>query len=129
MTELEQLGKRRTILVSISILMVSIHTIYFYHATVPNVTAGKIIQQIIRFILTAGLLALIYNGKNWARIIAIILFSIGTLGALMSLFTLDTHIVSKIPLVVMTFVYSIAIFHFGFTESFKAFKAFLNENK
>ena len=72
MNELAKIGKKRTILISISILLVSIHTIYFYHSIRPEIDTTKLAQQIIRFSLTVGLLYLIYIGKYWAKNLAII---------------------------------------------------------
>ena len=72
MNELAKKGKYRTLLVFLSILLVSIHTIYFYHSVRPEIETKKLIQQIIRFCLTTGLLYLIYIGKNWAKNLAII---------------------------------------------------------
>ena len=126
MNELTKIGKKRTILISISILLVSIHTIYFYHSVRPEIESKKLIQQIIRFSLTIGLLIMVYKGKNWAKIVSIILFSLAILGALVGLGTLDTPFMNKIPLLVMIFVYSMAIYHFGFAQSFKEFFKFQN---
>ena len=126
MNELAELGKKRTILISISILLVSIHTIYFYHSVRPEIEISKLIQQIIQFSLTVGLLLMVYKGKNWAKVLSIILFSLALLVALVSLVTLDTHFINKIPLLVMVFVYSMAIYHFGFAKNFKAFFNYQN---
>lgn len=126
MNELTKIGKKRTMLISISILLVSIYTIYFYHSVRPEIESKKLIQQLIRFSLTIGLLILVYKGKNWAKIVSIILFSLALLGALVGLGTLDTPFTNKIPLLVMIFVYSIAIYHFGFAKSFKEFFKFQN---
>lgn len=121
MNELTKLGKKKTILISISILLVSIHTIYFYHSLRPEIEAKKLIQQIIRFLLTIGLLVMVYKGKNWAKIVSLILFSLALLGALVGFGTLEVPFLNKIPVIVMIFVYSIAIYHFGFDKSFKEF--------
>jgi hypothetical protein len=126
MNELTKIGKKRTILISISILLVSIHTIYFYHSVRPEIELKKLIQQLIRFSLTIGLLIMVYKGKNWAKIVSLILFSLALLGALIGLGTLDTPFMNKIPLIVMIFVYSMAIYHFGFAKSFKEFFKFQN---
>ncbi len=126
MNELTKIGKKRTILLSISILLVSIHTIYFYHSVRPEIELKKLIQQLIRFSLTIGLLIMVYKGKNWAKIVSLILFSLALLGALIGLETLDTPFMNKIPLIVMIFVYSMAIYHFGFAKSFKEFFKFQN---
>ncbi|WP_405567166.1 DUF4240 domain-containing protein [Polaribacter sp. Asnod6-C07] len=126
MNELTKIGKKRTILISISILLVSIHTIYFYHSVKPEIESKKLIQQLIRFSLTIGLLIMVYKGKNWAKIVSIILFSLALLGALVGLGTLDTPFMNKIPLLVMIFVYSMTIYHFGFAKSFKEFFKFQN---
>lgn len=126
MNELTKIGKKRTILLSISILLVSIHTIYFYHSVRPEIELKKLIQQLIRFSLTIGLLIMVYEGKNWAKIVSLILFSLALLGALIGLGTLDTPFMNKIPLIVTIFVYSMAIYHFGFAKSFKEFFKFQN---
>jgi len=123
MNDIEKAGKKNTILISISILLVSLHTIYFYQSVHPEIDTKKLIQQIIRFALTAGLLYAIYIGKNWARIIALILFSLAILGAIYGVFTIQDNI-NKIPFIVMIFVYGLALYHFGFSSSFSAFKKF-----
>jgi hypothetical protein len=126
MNLLSEIGRKRTILISISILLVSIHTIYFYHSVKPEIETKKLIQQIIRFFLTVGLLYLVYIGKNWARILSIILFSIGTVGAIISLFAIELSLVNKLLFIVMVFVYSIAIYHFYISKEFKAFFEYQN---
>ena len=126
MNELVKLGRKRTLQISASILLVSIHTIYFYHAVRPEIDSSKLITQVIRFLLTVGLLYLLYKGKSWAKNLSLILFSLATLGALVGLAAISSPIVNKIPLMVMIFVYSMAIYHFGFSASYKAF--FLHQN-
>src|SRR5690606_28123599 len=126
MNELAKIGKKRTILISISVLLVSIHTIYFYHAVRPEIDSAKLFQQVIRFSLTIGLLIMVYKGKNWAKIVCIVLFSLALVGALIGLGSLDTPFINKVPLLVMIFVYSMAIYHFGFAKSFKEFFKFQN---
>ena len=129
MNELIQLGKRRTILISISILLISIHTIYFYHAVRPEIETKKLIQQIVRFFLTVGLLYLIYIGKNWAKNIAIVLFTLSAIIALYSIFTINTSILNKTPFIVMLTVYSFAVYHFTFSKSFMAFRNYQKNKK
>ena len=126
MNMLAEIGKKRTILISISILLVSIHTIYFYHSVKSKIETKKLIQQIIRFSLTVGLLYLVYKGKNWARILSIILFTIGVIGAVISLFTIEIPIINKAHFIIMTFVYSIAIYHFSISRNFKEFFEYQN---
>ena len=129
MNELERSGRKKTILISISILLVSIHTIYFYHATRPDVETKKLIQQIIRFLLTIGLLVVTYRGKKWARTASIVLYSLAVVGALVGIIGLGTSIASKIPLITMAFVYAIAAYHFGLSKSFKAFYEYQNAQR
>lgn len=126
MNNLSEIGKKKTIQVSISILLVSIHTIYFYHSVRPEIETNKFIQQSIRFLLTTFLLFFVYKGKNWAKIVAVILFFIALTIALISLLITKTPSVNKIPLLVMIFVYSMAIYHFCFSKSFKSFFQYQN---
>ena len=127
MDELAKIGKRRTIIISISVLMVSIHTIYYYHSLRPEVDSIKLIQQIIRLFLTVGLLYAAYIGKKWAKIIVVILFSIAVLGAIIAIATsLELPFINTIPFYVMIFVYGNGISHFGFSKSYKAFFKYQN---
>lgn len=121
MDDLIKLGKKRTILVSISILLVSLHTIYFYQTVRPEIEPAKLVQQAIRFLLTTGLLWMTYKGKNWAKIVTVVLFSFGMFGAVYGLSEMVGPMEIKIPFVVMILVYSTAVFHFGISKSFKAF--------
>jgi hypothetical protein len=126
--EIIKIGKRRTILISISVLLVSLHTIYFYHAVRPEIETKKLIQQVIRFLLTVGLLIAVFKGKKWAEIVSIVPFSLAILGALSGVVAIESgSFVNKVPLLVMIFVYSVAAYHFGFSKSFKAFFDHQNE--
>ncbi|UGS20684.1 hypothetical protein [Flavobacterium cyclinae] len=124
MNELAKKGKYRTLLVFLSILLVSIHTIYFYHSVRPEIETKKLIQQIIRFCLTIGILYFIYIGKNWAKNLSIILFILATIGAIYGLLNFETPLIIKSPFIVMILVYSIAIYHLQFSKSFKEFIKF-----
>ncbi len=121
MEDLVPIGRRRTIWISIAVLFVSLHAIYFYNVTVPDVPTKKIIQQIIRFILTVLLLVLVYKGREWARWMAVVLFAIGAIGALISVFAVNVSSIAKVPLIVMVIVFSASAYHFAFSNSFKAF--------
>lgn len=130
MNELEKSGKIKTILLAISILLISIHTIYFYHSIRPEFETKKFIQQIIRFSLTFALLYYVYIGKKWAKNISIILFSIGLLGAIYAFSSNEElPLILKTSFIVMTLVYSIAIYHFAFSKSFKAFFEYQNNKE
>lgn len=120
----EKLGRKRTILIIISNLLVSLHTIYYYNITMVDVETIKHIQQLIRFLLTIWLFILIYQGKNWARIVVIVLSIIAVLGAIVSVFVIAQPFLFKIPFVVMIIVYFSTIYFLGFSKSYKAFANF-----
>lgn len=130
MNELVEEGKKKTILISMSIVLVSIHTIYFYHSVLTEIEIKKIVQQSIRFILTVGLLIMVYQGKKWAKNLSLVLFAVSILGGIIGLATINVNsFVNKIPLIVMILIYSIALYHFGFSKGFKAFFEFQNREK
>ena len=133
MNYLEKKGQRRTLSIFAAILLVNLSTIYLYHSPRPEIDNQKLVSQIIRLFLTAGLLYLVYIGKYWARILSIILFVIAVILALFFIFSSNFTPVQEIPFYVMIFIYSDAIYHFGFSENFKAFiryqKRVKNENK
>ncbi|MEO9501217.1 hypothetical protein [Nonlabens ulvanivorans] len=129
MNELAQLGKRRTILISISILLISLHTIYFYQSALPEINTSKLIQQCVRFVLTVVLLLFVFQAKRWAKITAIVLFGLALLGAVIGLVSLSGTFINKIPVLVMILVYSMAIHHLRYSNSYKAYFQYKNPRK
>ncbi|OXB16026.1 hypothetical protein B0A68_07085 [Flavobacterium reichenbachii] len=101
--------------------MISLYSTYIYQSVQPEIEIKKLISGIVRFFLTIGLLYLIYIGKNWARILIIILFTIANIIALISLFTIEAPVINKTPIIVMIFIYTISTHHFTLSKSFKAF--------
>jgi hypothetical protein len=120
MNQLVKAGKRNTLLLAASILLVSLHTIWYHHSLV-DVDTKKMTQQSIRFILTLVLLFGLYKGKTWARTLCLVLFSISVIGGVTAIVYIENDIAHKIPLMVVVLVYGVAIYHVGFSKSFKAF--------
>lgn len=129
MNYLVKKGHRRTLSIFAAILLVSLYSIYLYQSSINELDVKKLIAQIIRFFLTVGLLYLIYIGKNWARILSLILFSLAIITSLSVIFSSNFTPLQEIPFYVMIFIYSDAIYHFGFSESFKAFFEFQKGRK
>ena len=129
MTPLQQRGRKRTIAAIISILLVSLYSIYIYQSVVPEFKLSKLISQIIRFILTCGLMYLVFIGKKWARTVSLILFSLAVIMAVSFIFSSNFSPLQEIPLYVMIFVYADAIYYFGFSESYKAFAEYQRSKK
>lgn len=69
----------------------------------------------------------VYIGKKWARSLSLVLFGLGLAIILPSLFTIEASALAKVPLFVMITVFSVAIYHFGFSENFKPFFAYQNK--
>lgn len=124
MNYLERKGKRRTINISISMLLLTIYSIYINQSSRPEIDTTKLVTQIIRTFLTGGILLFVYEGKDWARIITIILSAIAVIMALGVIFTTEHPTIMEVPFFVMIIIYSDAIYHFGFSESYKAFSEF-----
>jgi hypothetical protein len=129
MNQLAKIGRKQTILISISILLISLYTTYKYQSVYPEIQITKLISQIIRFLLTFGLLYLIYIGKKWAKVLIIVLFSISIPFALISLFVANIFIGNLIPVLVIVTIYSISIYHFAISKTFKAFFEYQNKKK
>ncbi|MBN9337570.1 MAG: hypothetical protein J0I88_06950 [Chryseobacterium sp.] len=121
MDKIIKIGRDRTILISISILLFSIFSIYFEQSAKIDIDIKKLIRQIIRFILTVGLLYLVYIGKNWARILALTLFVFSIILSIAGILFIEVDLASKTPLFVVVIIYSLAIYHLAFSKSFKAF--------
>jgi len=121
MDQLIEIGRKRTILISISIILLSFWSIYFEQTSNSEIDYAKLVRQIIRLILTAGLLYLVYIGKNWARILMIIFSTLAILLSIGALIGLNVDLMFKIPFLTMILVYTLTIYHFSFAKSFKAF--------
>jgi hypothetical protein len=89
-----------------------------------NVESKKLFQQIIRFCLTVLIMYFIFKGQKWAVTVFTILFSIAAVIGLFSLFGSMTFL-AKTPILVMTIVYGLAIYHLNFSKSFKAYFHYL----
>lgn len=126
MNPIQKKGQKQTIQVSISILLVSVNTIYSY---ISKLGTDRILEQGIRFILTVALLVVLYKGKKWARVVALFLFGIAIFRAIGGLFILEADLLAKVPVIVMIVVYSVAIYHFGASDYYMAFARYQNGAK
>lgn len=124
MNELARKGKFNTYRIFASVLLVSIYTIVMYNLVKNNVESEKLVQQIIRFCLTILIMVFILKGYRWAVVLFTILFSIATLMGLISLFGEMTFL-AKVPILTMTIVYTLAIYHLNFSKSFKEYFNYL----
>jgi hypothetical protein len=127
MNDLALYGRNWTIRIFASVLLISIYTIVSYNLVVENIETKKIAQQAIRFALTVLLIYFVFKGKRWATTVLTVLFSIAIAGGIITLFS-NIPLAGKIPLLTMTVIYSIAIYHLNFAASFKEYAAYLNRN-
>jgi len=118
MNRLESTGYKRTVLISIMILIISSYTIFYDNFILEN-DIEKLTRDLTRLLFTVILLYLTYQGRNWARILFVILFSIGLVGALYSLFW--RNVATKIPFAIMIVAYPFALYHFTYAKSYRAF--------
>lgn len=126
MDNLILIGKKRTIILCIALLIISAYTIVSYHIIALEINLNKLFLQILRFALTTSLLLFVYKGKRWAMYLLLILLSLSLVGIIVSLSITDIPILNYLPLFIMAIVYTISIFHFGFSKSFKAFFEYKN---
>lgn len=124
MNPLIKQGKRQTTGIFLSLLLLEINIIVFYQLYMPE-DSKKLFQQIVRFGMTGFLIYFILQGKNWARLTIGILMILAAFLGLISLL-LPVPVVYKIPLMVMTVIYCIGIYHFFFSKAFKAYFNYLN---
>ena len=125
MNELARHGRGQTIAISISIILISMFVIAFYHIPQDSVDPKKFFQQIVRFVLTLALLYFLFKGKNWARITLLVLFLLAILSGLILLF-IPFPVAAKIPILVMIIIYGLGAYNLYFSKSFKAYFTYLN---
>lgn len=129
MTELERYGREWTIRVSLSVILFSIATIIIYHRSVAKVPDGKITEQLIRMVLTVALLYFAFQGRNWARIVMTVLAGVAALIAVVSLFSVPTDFLGKVPFLVAVFIFGMTAYHFGFSKGYRAFMQYCQEKR
>lgn len=78
-------------------------------------------QQIIRFLLTAGLCVFLYRGANWARWVGGVLFALGALGSLLGGLALLSTSIAGVLLLVMCLVYSASAVILLFVPTVRAY--------
>ena len=124
MNDLALKGRNQTIRVFASVLLIAIYAIVTSNLAAAVIEAKEIAPQITRFGLTVLLMYFVFKGKKWAVVTFTVLFSLATLLAVASLFS-KIPLAAKIPMVVMTFIYSIAVYHLNFSKSFKEYFYYL----
>lgn len=110
-------GRNLTIRVFLSVLLISVYTIVYYQLMVKNIDAKKLTQQIIRLGLTILMMYFIFKGKTWAKTTMSVLLSLAILVGIVSLF-MPLTIAGMIPLIVMLFIYFLALYHLNFSVYF-----------
>lgn len=69
---------------------------------------------------------MLYKGKKWAKTVAVVLYSLAILGGIVGLTQIEFTSIYSTPLIVMIFVYSMALYHFGKSASYAAFVDYTN---
>ncbi|WP_271765828.1 hypothetical protein [Aquimarina algiphila] len=121
-------GRRRTKILGLSIILFSINAdlITLLSYTEAEISAFLIFKHLFRFLATVFLVISTYKGKNWARIILIICFSLAILLAFFMFFVLllsDITTLKKVlSVIISTFlIYGLSVYYFIFSLNFKAF--------
>jgi len=66
------------------------------------------------------------KGVKWMKIVSMILFSLAILGSLIGVALIDAPFPDRIPMIVMFIVFSLALYHVGFSKSYNAFFDYQN---
>lgn len=126
MTELEKEGKQRTGMICIGILIFIVYGIIYQNMVSTDVGIVSMFSQGIKLLLMIGLLAEVYKGKKWAKILMIIVSIIGVFGSVYGYAFLEGSLIDKLPFLITACLYLVAIYHLGFAKSYKAYFAHQN---
>ncbi len=121
MNELAKEGKQRTATLCIGILIFIVYGIIYQNMVSTDIGLITKIFQGIKLLLMLGLLAEVYKGKKWARILTVIVSIIGVFGSVSGYVFLDGSLIDKLPFLITAGLYLVAIYHFGFAKSYKAY--------
>ena len=84
---------------SMSVIVILLYNIQLGPQALP--------QQMVRFLLTVGLCIFLYQGANWARWVAGVLFSLGGLGGLLGGLAAISTGLAGLLLAIMGLVYAV----------------------
>ena len=115
-------GKKKTRMVISVVMLASLATILLCLRN-GSVTGNTHLPELmLRFFLTAGLMYAVYLGKQWARVLTVILFSFGLLWSLAGIFRSWPYLMGMSEDGILFAAYFIAVYHFAFSGSFVAFQ-------
>jgi hypothetical protein len=114
-------GRRKTLTVIFALIGFSILISVFSQLMSQTSSQQKMSQDIIRLILEIGLYYAIFLGKNWARIIMTILFSLGIFISVVSMISLFGKTPGAFIMLILVIVYGFAIYFFNLDKDFKSF--------
>ncbi|TSE03824.1 hypothetical protein [Aquimarina algiphila] len=119
-------GRKGTIAVGTCMILFSIFTNIYLLFYAIELNAYLIFKHAFRVLATIGILTALYQGKEWAKYLLLLIVSLAFIYACVLMFR-DTNIVFKILMSPAIFIYGIAIYFFSFSPNFKAF--FKDQNK
>lgn len=109
--------KGKSLLIAVTTLFLGMSLLATLLSVATTVNAGSsgeaafdLIQGLIRFALECVLFLLIFKGYNWARIVTLVLFSIGLALALFSAFLMPVLPTTMVTMLVMSLIYGFAIY-------------------
>lgn len=124
MNDLAKKGKTLTLITIAGILSISIYMIVAYQMEQTAFDWKKFGSQCFWFLMTVGLLSLVYKGKKWAVILSLFILGLFAIASLVVIAIGKGPLEAKILMHVILWVYGWALYHFGKSKAYRAFYKF-----
>ncbi|MDD3686764.1 MAG: hypothetical protein PHE56_08360 [Bacteroidales bacterium] len=127
--EIAEKGRKKTVTFFFFMIGVSVSVMAFSFLTFRQFTVFEVTKVLIRLGFEVGLFYAVFIGKNWARTILSILYIIGILVSLLTMFA----IIDKSPLgfimLILVLTYGFAVYFINADKDFKVFFEYQKKNR
>ena len=122
-------GKKKTVTIYFLLIGLSLFITFVSHLTFKPLSENEIIKEVFRLGVEIGLLAAIYKGHNWAKVIITILFLLGIILGIVPVITLISITYLGWFMVVLLGIYGYALYFFNGDKDFLEFFKYQKENR
>ena len=122
-------GKKKTVTIYFLLIGLSLFIAFVSHLTFKPLSENEIIKEVFRLGIEIGLLAAIYKGHNWAKVIITILFLLGIILGIVPMITLISKTYLGWFMVILLGIYGYALYFFNGDKDFLEFFKHQKENR
>lgn len=122
-------GRKKTLKVFYLMIGISISVMTISFLTFKQLNATEIVKVLVRLGFEVGLFFAVFAGKNWARTVLTILYIIGILISLFTMFAIIDKSPIGFVMLILVLIYGFAVYFFNVDKDFKSFFDYQRKNR